>query len=45
MSVDERYVELCLRLARHEEELVDFYFGPREIADRVDQLTPADLLS
>ena len=36
MSVDERYVELCLRLARHDEELVDFYFGPREIADRVE---------
>ena len=45
MSVDERYVEFCLRLGRHDEELVDFYFGPREIADRVEQLTPADLLS
>ena len=37
MSVAERYVELCLRLARHDDELVDFYFGPREIAERVEQ--------
>jgi hypothetical protein len=35
MSVAERYVELCLRLARHDEDLVDFYFGPAEIAERV----------
>ncbi|HEV2902529.1 MAG TPA: hypothetical protein VGW30_04635 [Gaiellaceae bacterium] len=37
MSVAEQYVELCLRLARHDDELVDFYFGPREIAERVEQ--------
>jgi hypothetical protein len=37
LSVAERYVELCLRLARHDDELVDFYFGPREIAERVEQ--------
>jgi hypothetical protein len=36
MSVAERYVELCLRLARHDEDLVDFYFGPAEIAERVE---------
>ena len=42
MSVDERYVELCLRLARHDEELVDFYFGPREIADRVESEAPRE---
>jgi hypothetical protein len=35
VSVAERYVELCLRLARHDEDLVDFYFGPAEIAERV----------
>ena len=37
MSVSERYVELCLRLARHDDELMDFYFGPKEIAERVEQ--------
>lgn len=37
MSVAEGYVELCLRLARHDGELLDFYFGPREIAERVEQ--------
>jgi hypothetical protein len=37
VSVAERYVELCLRLARHDGELLDFYFGPREIAERVEQ--------
>jgi hypothetical protein len=37
VRVDERYVELCLRLARHDDELVDFYFGPRELAERVEQ--------
>jgi hypothetical protein len=35
VSVSEQYVELCLRLARHDEELVDFHFGPQEIAERV----------
>jgi hypothetical protein len=37
MSVSERYVELSLRLARHDEELLDFYFGPKEIAERVER--------
>lgn len=37
MTDAERYVELCLRLARHDEELVDFYFGPRDFAERVEQ--------
>jgi hypothetical protein len=31
-----RYVELGLRLGRHVDGLVDAYFGPAEIADRVD---------
>lgn len=35
MSVAERYVELCLRIARHDDDLVDFYYGPQEIAERV----------
>ena len=37
MSVAERYVELCLRLARHDEDLVDYYYGPKEIAERVER--------
>ena len=36
MSVAERYVELCLRLVRHDEDLKDYYYGPREIAERVE---------
>ncbi|HEV3479830.1 MAG TPA: hypothetical protein VG144_10330 [Gaiellaceae bacterium] len=36
MSLAERYVELCLRLVRHDEELMDFYFGPKAIAERVE---------
>jgi hypothetical protein len=30
------YVELCLRLGRHVEGLVDAYYGPAEVAERVD---------
>jgi hypothetical protein len=37
VSVAERYVELCLRLARHDEDLLDYYYGPREIAERVER--------
>jgi hypothetical protein len=32
----ERYLELCLRLGRHVDGLVDAYYGPAEIAERVD---------
>jgi hypothetical protein len=31
----ERYLELALRLGRHEPDLVDFYYGPPELARRV----------
>lgn len=37
MTVAERYVELCLRLVRHDDELLDFNFGPEELAERVEQ--------
>lgn len=37
MTLAERYVELCLRLARHDEDLLDYYYGPKEIAERVEQ--------
>jgi hypothetical protein len=36
MSPGERYLELCLRLRRHDDGLVDAYFGPEEIAERID---------
>jgi hypothetical protein len=32
----ERYLELGLRLGRHAEDLVDSYYGPAELADRVE---------
>jgi hypothetical protein len=41
VDVVERYLELGLRLGRHTEGLVDAYFGPQEIADRVDAAEPA----
>jgi hypothetical protein len=34
--VVEQYLELCLRLGRHIDGLVDAYYGPEEIADRVE---------
>lgn len=37
MSAAEAYVELCLRLARQDEDLVDYYYGPQEIAERVER--------
>lgn len=42
-----RYVELGLRLGRHVDGLVDAYFGPAEISDRVDaeELRPPALLA
>jgi hypothetical protein len=45
-DVAERYLELGLRLGRHVDDLVDAYFGPPEIAKRVEQeelRAPADL--
>jgi hypothetical protein len=36
MSIAERYVELCLRLGQHDEDLVDHYYGPPEIGERVE---------
>jgi hypothetical protein len=32
----ERYLELCLRLGRHVDGLVDAYYGPAEIKERVE---------
>ena len=36
MTSAERYVELALRLARHEPDLIDFYYGPEELRRRVE---------
>lgn len=36
MSPSERYLELCLRLRRHDDGLVDAYFGPAEVAERIE---------
>ncbi len=36
MTVEERYLELCLHLRRHDDDLVDAYYGPAEIAERAE---------
>jgi hypothetical protein len=36
MSLAEQYLELCLRLGRHVDGLVDAYYGPAELAERVE---------
>ena len=36
MSIAERYLELCLRLRRHDEDFVDAYFGPTDLAQRIE---------
>ena len=42
MTATERYLELGLRLGKHAEELVDAYYGPEEIARRVDAEEPLE---
>ncbi len=46
MDTVTRYLELGLRLGRHVDGLVDSYFGPAEIAERVqaEEIRPADAL-
>ena len=39
-EVPERYLELGLRLGRHLDGLIDAYFGPPEIKERVDAEEP-----
>jgi hypothetical protein len=39
VSVDERYVELCLRLGRHVDGLVDAYYGDPAVGERIDAET------
>ena len=38
----ERYLELALRLGRHDPDLVDHYYGPDEIARRAETEEPRD---
>lgn len=48
MNVPHAYLELCLRLGRHVDGLVDSYYGPPEIAARVDAeplREPAELVA
>ena len=40
-GLEERYVLLALRLGRHDEDLVETYYGPRAIAERVDSEAPS----
>ena len=42
MELAERYLELCLRLGRHIDGLVDAYYGPEEIAERIEAEEPRD---
>ena len=42
MTAAERYIRLGLQLGRLEEELVDAYFGPPELAAFVEAETPAE---
>ena len=46
MSLVDRYLELGLRLGRHVDGLVDAYYGPRDLARRIDAeaVTPAAAL-
>ena len=41
-DVPERYVSLCLRVARHVDGLIDFYFGPPELRERAESGDPVD---
>ena len=44
----ERYLRLALRLARHDEGVVDAYFGPADVAESVENeevRSPADLVT
>jgi hypothetical protein len=46
LSLAEKYLELGLRLGRHIDGMVDAYYGPPEIAERVqrEELVPPDKL-
>src|SRR5206468_3548224 len=39
-SAVDRYLELGLQLGRHIDGLVDAYYGPAEVRDRIDAMSP-----
>ena len=45
LSPTRRYVELGLRLGKHDDDLVDSYYGPDEWSRRIDAEEPRDLAS
>lgn len=45
LSPTRRYVELGLRLGKHDDDLVDSYYGPEDWARRIDAEEPRDLAS
>ena len=46
-DVVERYLELGLRLGRHDDDLIDSYYGPAEVKERIDaeELRPPEALA
>ena len=38
----ERYIELALRLGKHDEDLIDSYYGPQELSRRIEAEEPRD---
>lgn len=42
MSIVERYLELALRLGRHDEDIVDSFYGSEELAARIEAEEPCD---
>lgn len=42
MSVTERYLELALRLGKHDDDLVDSFYGSEELAARIESEEPRD---
>jgi hypothetical protein len=45
LSPTRRYVELGLRLWKHDDDLIDSYYGPEDWARRIDAEEPRDLAS
>ena len=42
MTVVERYLELALRIGKHDDELIEAYHGPPELATRIAAEEPCD---
>jgi hypothetical protein len=37
-----RYIQLALRVGKHDEDLIDSYYGPQELTQRVEAEEPRD---